>query len=186
MKPDREMRGLLGRLEMLSHGSTQAWNKSGGQSGEPDDRMVATVAKRVEEAPHVFYRRVYEAASSDESRRSIFREAEGLLNEWTCRTAPLIAESVPLADLVITDGAGHPAEYVAQHFNLDPAFVRRLRVRRERDPENGELPVIIDRPRDERIVKAKEMRDRGLSLKQIAMHLGTNAMSVKRDLDLAA
>ena len=184
---DREMRGLLARLEMLSHGSVQAWNASGGHSGEHDDKMVAIVARRVEEAPHVFYRRVYFAAET-KNRERIYEEALGVYKAWVRTPLPPQRDddgeekNVTLEGWILEDGKGWEPELVARRFNVDPAFVRRIRQRKQRNTETG-LPLdgtVV--ARDERAERAKELHAKGLTLRQIALHLGTDPTTVRRDL----
>ena len=174
---DREMAAILLRLELVSHGSSQAWNASGGQSGEPDDKMVAVVAGRPT-FPHLLWRERYENAQTDLARATIIAGAREELKAWTHRTGPKI-EGKPLSEIIIEDGEGFEAEVVARRFGVDAGFVRRIRMKAARGTEDGRKIAPDDNPTDRRS-KARELRRRGLSTRQIAEILECHQTQVMR------
>lgn len=179
------MRAILMRLELLSFGSVQAWNPSGGRSGEPDDRFVSLVL-RADEPPHLHYRARYDGAKSDGGRERVIDAAQAELESWSRRTAPVPAETRPLDKLILEDGAGWEAELVARRFGVDPAFVRRVRQRANLGSDDG-CPVVPMDGMDiaEKRRHAQELKARGLSQRQIGLHLGVDAKTVRKYLSAA-
>ena len=167
------MAAILLRLELVSHGSTQAWNPSGGHSGEPDDRIVALIGDAF---PHVVWRERYEAQTDDLGRERVITDATQELESWTRRVAPRV-EGRPLRDLVVEDGEGFPAKIVAERFGVDVAYVRRWRNRAGRDTETGREAQSVAENRPER---ARELRRQGLSTRQIATILACHQTQVMR------
>ena len=179
MSLDRQMAAVLLRLELVSHGSTQAWNPSGGFSGEPDDKIVTLVASRPT-FPHLQWRQRYEKAASAGDWLecgAVLRAATAELEAWTRRTAPRI-EGKPLAEILIEDGEGHEAEVVARRFGVDAAFVRRRRLAVGRDVETGKKLVVT--AQDDQVDVAATLHRRGLSQKEIALTLGISQPTVHR------
>jgi len=168
----QRMRQVLLRLEMVGHGATQAWNASGGHSGEPDDRMVAQIV-RGEQPPHLIYARRWQTAKTESSRLTILTEAEAELTSWIKRQSPAVATKSD-SEIMLEDGAGHSAETAARRFGVHQAFIRRLRAKNDRDPETG-LPW-----GSERAELASELSRSGLSQAQIAKRLGVSQQSVSR------
>lgn len=176
MSLESEMRGVLLRLEMLSHGSVSVWNKSGGDSGEPDDRTVAQVLKH-ENPPHIRFRIMFDRQETDFGRLAVLKEAREELETWSRRTAPRAETSASFEELVLEDGHGWDAETVAQRFNCSPALIRRVRQRHGREVERGRDPEKGEGDLPER---AREMRGRGLTTRQVALSLGTAQSNVVR------
>lgn len=183
---DTEMREILFRLELVSNGSTQAWNSSGGQSGEPDDKVVtqAAVAHLLGEMPaHLAYRVRYERASTEGGRARIVTEAREELKALTRRIAPMPTDTKTLADVIIEESVGYEPRVVAQHYGVDPTYVRRTRMRAGRDPETGRVPRPVRQPDiEQRRRRAQELRERGLTVRQIAMHLRVSPRTIQTDL----
>jgi hypothetical protein len=175
MSLDNAMRRILARLELVSHGSVQAWNASGGHSGEPDDRIVALIARGTERYPHEHYREAYNLADTDKDRAMVLEQAAAELKSIIKRASAGNA-TLSFDDLVIEDGQGYSVAMAAHHFNVSSAFIRRVRVRRGRDPEDGRQPVeVVDRA-----ARARELRAQGLSTREIALMVGTNLKQVWR------
>lgn len=182
---DHEMRGILLRLELLSHGATQAWNPSGGQSGEPDDRII-TILLIHDTPPHIHYRNLYEQQQTHADRETIITQARDELKHWTGHTPRPRIEGKTLVELILEDGEGWEPEIVAQRFGVDPGFVRRKRMVAGYDTETGKAssPTITE-PAD-RLERAKDLRQRGLSTRQIALILGCHQTQVMRWIKKAA
>ena len=123
---DLLMAAVLARLELTSTAQTQAWNASGGHSGEPDDRFVASIGRL--DAPHLRLRARYVDAWRASAKREILEDAVLELAQMLRRVAPMI-DGKPLAVAVIEDGEGWPAEVVGQRFAIAANFVRRIRGR---------------------------------------------------------
>lgn len=170
------MAAILLRLELVSHGGTQAWNPSGGHSGEPDDRMAA-IAQRPERPPHVRWRIIYEQQETDAGRIAVIADATAELESWTRRTAPRI-EGKSLVELILETGAGHEPEAVAQRYGVDAAFVRRKRMHAGKDMETGQDIEQADEQQVDPREKARELRRKNLSTRQIAMILGVSQSAV--------
>lgn len=177
---DAPMRETLAKLEMLSHGATVSYNKSGGESGEPDDKVAGQVARGVEEPPHVLFRRRYDDQAGDVGRRTVWEEADAELKAWKRRTAP-VQNTISEDEQILEDGEGWDPEWVGRRFDRSPAWVRRLRQRNGRHSETG-LPAASDTgDLTDWIVN---MNRGGLSQPQIAKRLGTSQATVSRTLKM--
>lgn len=185
---DKPMALILFKLELLSFGATQSFNKSGGGSSDPTDRMVTAVLRlrEVSERPlHLHYRDLYNRQHSDIGRKAVYEEAESAWSTAVKReAAPTDENAMSFEDVVLEDGKGWSAEDVAQHFRIDPAFVRRIRERHKRSMESG-LPLIAVSETDP-AKRAVELLAKGYSTRQVATELGTNQSQVMRWIRAAA
>lgn len=177
------MRGILLRLELLSYGSTQAWNPSGGHSGEPDDRIITLVLVH-DQPPHIHYRDQYAAQTTPADRAKVIEEARLELKHWTGHERPRI-EGKTLVELILEDGEGWEPQIVAQRFGVDAAFVRRKRMIAGYDTETGKPSTKTTEPAD-RLERARDLRQRGMSTRQIALILGCHQTQVMRWIKKAA
>lgn len=185
---DQRMRAVLARLELVSHGTCQAWNPSGGHSGEPDDKIVTLILRGEGDTPHERYLELYRAAWGPEAREKVIRAAEAEWAQWTGRDEERrkekrLAGSVSLEDQIIEKGEGWDPRTVGQRFNVDQAFVRRLRAKRGRGLEDGRDVQVTPEASAER---ALELRLRGQSTRQIALTLGVHQTQVMRWIRRAA
>lgn len=174
---DHEMAAILLRLELVSHGTTQAWNPSGGHSGEPDDKIAAQ-AQRPEKPPHIRWWIIYHRQTTDAGRLEVITDARQELESWTRRTAPRI-EGKTLVELILEDGEGFEPQVVAQRYGVDVAFVRRKRMIADKDTETGRAA----QPHDGSVARceeARELRRRGMSSRQIALILGVSQSAVMK------
>lgn len=172
---DAQMRTVLLRLEMLSHGATQAWNPSGGHSGEPDDRVV-TMVLRHDEPPHLKWKRIYRVTLGADAKEQVVKDAAKELEEW-CKRPAAPAGSKSFVEIMIEDGDGYEPQIVAQRYGVDIAYVRRQRARAGRDTETGRKLAPVDESSD-RPAKARELRRRGMSTRQIAFILSVSQSAV--------
>lgn len=173
---DRTMADVLLGLELLSFGSTQAWNPSGGQSGEVDDKMVAQVATHPT-FPHIEWRQRYEEATSDSRRESVIRAARAELELWTGRgRSALPAGSITEDEIIVADYVGWSPEEVAQTRKVTPRMVRNARSAAKRDPLNGQKLEAEEGDAD----RARSLAEQGLTQKQIAALLGVSQPTVSR------
>ena len=169
MTLDSEMRGVLARLELISHGSVQAWNPAGGRG-----RQDALYPPGDPRPPHIVFRELYDAAGSDEKRRGVIGAARAELESWTRRTARVEA-SVSLEDLIIEKGVGWDAESVALSLRCNVRRVRKTRRERARD----ELGYLLEAPA---AVLAVLLAAEGLPQVVIARRLGVSQPTVSRML----
>lgn len=178
------MAEVLHGLELLSFGSTQAWNASGGGSGEPDDKVVATILRR-EEPPHIAYRRRFNNAFSEHSREVVYKEAAAELKSWRKRETPADAKAwVSLDDLILKSDIGLSPEVIAARRGLDPNHVRRLRKKNNKGSEDG-LTTVPGSEEGDRVDAAAILKDQGFSQAEIARRLETSQPTVSRLLERA-
>jgi hypothetical protein len=176
---DGRMALCLAKLALLSHGSTQAFNASGGQSGEPDDKMVTQVL-RGDEPPHLTFRRRYSGARSDTARKAVLEAARTELKDWRGLDRQPIAASITEDEIVVRDYAGWSPKAVAQTRRLTERMVRRARAEGGRDTETGEVVE-----GDARLAgRAAALAGQGLTQRQIGALLGVSQSTVQRLLKI--
>lgn len=180
---DREMGTILLRLELVSHAATLNYNPSGGQSGEPDDRMVAIVL-RGEEYPHLTFRRRYRGCNTDADREAVLAAARAELEVWKPRDWQKLkdAPSITTEQIIIADGEGWDPDALAQAHRMTPTQIRKIRSEANLDTETGKALTTTALDRAEKVAKAHELNAKGLSLRQIGMHIGVGAETVRRYL----
>lgn len=174
-------RQVLAELELVSHGSTQAWNSSG-QHGESQ----AVLPHGESRPPHLHWRAQFEAATPEQIP-ALVRQAREELDALT-KSKPTTA-STDIDAVVIEDGEGWEPEPVGHRYGLTAAHVRRIRTRADRDPETGQVTTDAGTTSvtpAERRVRARELHAKGLTLRQIAMHLRVHHTTVLADLKATA
>lgn len=216
---DRGLRVVLAHLELVSSAPSQRLDTSCGSGGEPDAATVWVPHERVRwrlagvevghrrrldaaEATGDFDQRRAEELAADSwrlvAREGILRDARDELAALTGSNgeSPVahraeLDEPGALQQLIVEEGEGWPPEDVGRRFRLAPAFVRRLRVRAERDPDTG-------RPIDEgaateaqkdmaaRDERCRQLASEGKTQRQIAMLLRLHRTQVRRALGKAA
>lgn len=179
---DREMRETLARLELISHGSTTAWNPSGGHntSDQPSPPGEA-------HPPHLHYRHAWLRATTDEQRARVKRDAHAALSQLTRRTEP-IPDSPPqdARDMRLLSEEFHDVapELVAEAFTgLTAAMVRRRRTAHGLDAETGTRPdgnTLKGLPLDVRLDRARRMLAGGCTIRQAAFACGLGRGTVER------
>lgn len=184
---DQQIRDVLAKLELISHGAVQAWNPSGGQSGEPDDKIIAQVLS-IEPPPHVFFGRLYAQQHTDTGRAAVIRTAT---KEWETLTGRgeekrERTEGKSLVDLIIEDGEGWDPQWVARRFCVAEAFVRRTRVRADRDPDLGKATQPARPGPSSGPDEACRLREAGMSTREIARQLAVSQTQVMRWVRQAA
>lgn len=174
------MRLVLIGLELVSHGGTQAWNPSGGQSGEPDDKIVGQVT-RSQDYPHLKWRAIYAVQATEMGREAVIQDAKRELESWTKRTAPRV-EGKSLVELILEDGEGWEPRVVAQRYGVDEGFVRRKRMHANppRGTEDGRKILPDDETTSDQTTAVAALRRRGLSQNEIAKTLGISQPTVSR------
>jgi hypothetical protein len=171
----RAVRQLLAEMELLAHGGVTAWNSSG--RGKAGSRPPSGESG----PPHVEWRERFDAAPLGEWP-VLLEEARGELEGWRRRTAPAVGEWKSLGDLIIEDGVGWDPDAVARRFGVSAAYVCRIRLRRKVAIEDGrgEEP---DRKlsRDERRRRVRDLKDQGMTVRQIATLLNVSVGTVAAD-----
>ena len=174
---DERIGVVLWKLELISHGPCQAWNPSGGHTGEPDDRVVAIV-DRGDDPEHLSYRRRYLKAKTTTSREAVIRDAEETHLAMVKRQKPATV-SISEMDVICRDGEGWEAEVIARERRVTPSFVRKARVADGRDPETGyKLALSIEGM--SRADWARSLQEQGLSQAEIADRMSTSQPTVSR------
>jgi hypothetical protein len=168
------VRILLAELELLSHGSTQSWNATGGGESEggtghpPGDQHP----------PHLELRKLYLQQGSDQGRASVEKEMRSTLAEYrgtgVDRTR-VVGETRKDESLrIIGEGEGFTPQEVALRFRCAPTRVRRLRLAAGRDAVLGheveQEPAPVDHA--SAIAAARRMAGHGMSVRLIGMELG--------------
>lgn len=181
---DQRMSEILLRLSLLPHGATQAWNPSGGHSGEPDDRAVSQAA-RPDPMTHAAFAQRYARVRTDPAREDVIRDAQHTLDllsrtrDWmNLQDAPCITDE----QIILVDAVGWEPEAVAQHYRMLARHVRKIRQAAGVSTETGYPLEAVVLDIGEKRARARELRARGLSIKQIAMILGIGVGSAHRYL----
>jgi DNA-binding CsgD family transcriptional regulator len=170
---DARMALWLAKLALLSHGSTQAFNASGGQSGEPDDKMVTQVLRH-DEPPHLTFHRRYAGARSDGAREQVIEAAGAAWDDWRRFDPDRKSESRSDDEFILEDGEGQTPERLAEHWNMLPRQIRNKRMQDGRDPETG-YKITGDSSREAR---AAQLSRQGLTQAQIGVRLGISQQTV--------
>lgn len=176
------MRQVLAELEILPHGKTQNYAPSTGHDAED-----AGVPQGESFPPHLKWRAAYEMADNDHARGKVIDAAQAELDAW--RVQGLRPELQPetsaeLEARVIKAGEGWSVKDTANSTKCSETLVRRIRVSHGLNQVDGlplAKPTVKPSP-PERVAKAREMRDNGMRLKQIAAVLGCDKATISRDL----
>lgn len=168
-----EFRGVLARLELISHGATQSWN-SDGRGGF--DQLYPPGES---DPPHLFYRRLWEKFDTDEWRQSVLKRARDELKALTRRDAPAVSplseREIMVQNCLEHAGKGYTSVEVAARFRYTVRQVRAIWVADGRDAERGEQ--IVDLSRADWAASLAEL---GLSQAQIAERMGVSQPTVHR------
>jgi hypothetical protein len=175
-------RQILARLELISHGTTQSWSPSHG--GEKEVAFPPGESK----PPHVRWRERWEKATDEDGRMAAWSGARNELESLTTRhiTEVPVESEEQLAKRIVTDGEGWTVEEVAQRMRCTTTFVRRARLKDGRDIGTGMKPEEMIEDLVVKRERARELAERGLTERQIAMHTGLSKTTVRRVLGKAA
>lgn len=187
------MRSVLAQLELISSGTTQAYN-SGGGGGEDN----ATVAG-CNGAEHLFWGRRYGppfapawtgSARDDIARSAIIDGAEKELQQL--RGHGIAANSRPsetaeaFRERVLEETEGRaPEEVAASTLRVSARTLRKWRREDDRNPETG-MMITVKLPPALRRVRAQELAEQGYKVNAIARRLEEHPMTISRDLQRAA
>lgn len=180
------VRQVLVDLEMLSHGSTQAWNPTGRSTGEhvlPHGEL---------RPPHVTFRLLYLEADTAEARALVVKAAQDELKHHRGHEVDrshVVAETREEEDeRILKDGEGFTPAEVALRFKCTVTRVRSVRRDHERTIEYGrplDEPTKDRLSRSERRARAVAYKEQGMTLTQISQLLGCDKATVSRDLRAA-
>lgn len=178
---DRDMRQLLAQLELLSHGSVQAWNRSA--KGEPTQVLPFGESN----PPHLYFRDVYTRQITDHGRGEVIGRAREELKKLQGREVDrshVQEETVEeLNERIVKRGEGFSVEEVASRMGVAPSQVRRARVA-------AEVSLLDGKPTDDRLESPKEraqrMKAHGYTERQIGLILGKPQSTINYWLRKAA
>lgn len=204
---DQQMRQVLAELELLPHGKCASYNSSGGGDSASDldwrevteddlDAIIKAGTPQGESRPpHLIYRERYERAKEDDlddeqigvhRRAKVIAAARRALME--VRTQTKRVEIKPETDAqftarIIKEGEGWSIKDTANYMKCTETRVRRARTEVGVSQADGKrLIPLANLTVDKRRVMAQELRGKRMTLRQIAMHLGCDAETIRRDL----
>ena len=138
--------------------------------------------------PHLLYARRYAGCRTDAQREQVIEEAQDELKSIRKSQAKAVEEpSEAWERRLIKDGEGFDAQTVAVRMNTGVKRVWSVRKRNGRDKDTGKLPETEERLSVQaRTERARVMKDRGMSARQIAVMLRVDHKTVTSDLERAA
>lgn len=190
---DAQMRTVLARLELVSHGTTAAISPTtGSQSatvrpgqGHPEGRPAGCAG-----AEHVYWRARYQEQATDDGRRNTIRGAERELELLTGRyQRQRGAGETPdetIARMLRETQGWTPEDVEHSTWRMSARLVRKHRLVAGHDAETGQPTTLTMADDAEPAQRAREMRDRGMSIRQIAFALRQHKTQVERWVRKAA
>jgi len=189
------MRAVLAQLELVSavpaanpNPSTPGTDESKGGRRPPGD-LGYTVYARWYGPP--FHERTgqHPGCTTDQQRDECIAAARRELAHLR-KAQPVDRSKIETVEQaqkrMLKETEGCTLQQVAEsHWRMPPSVVRRLRVADGRDAETG-LPVVEAGEPQDLASRARAMKHRGMSIRQIAMALGTHNFQVQRMLRKAA
>lgn len=188
MSQDTEMHDVLIALEMLASGAVTNFDATGA-GGVADSKPPAGVRfDGSSELPlHAYWHAKYERAVGHYQREQVYNAARAELDAFKKRPKITIVMETEeeLEGRIVKEGQGWTVEQVAIHCRCTTTFARRARLRAGVSVTTGTAPASLKVPlqRSERAAKARKMRNEdGMTIRQIAMFLKCDPMTVHRDL----
>lgn len=181
------IRQVLANLELTSNGSVQAWNASGGHSGEPDDKVVNLVI-HPPIAPHHHYRFLFTQATSIDECEQLLTEAQAELASIRRRTSPNVAHLTDreiLDDRIINEGHGCSPADVALALFCTPRRVQQVRIRDGRNPLTGHK-IVLDDVSDDAREHVRTLIAQGMTERQVFQITGVKKTTIRRICGRAA
>jgi hypothetical protein len=176
------MQQLLLELALTSNGRTGSY--AGPSTGGEHADVVPTLG--LFDAPHLYFAAEWNRAGDDVERAVVVQRARDALQEIRRSPHPesLVVESqVELKRRIVKYGIGLEPYQVAVSAKCTKTFVRKARSEAGRDPEKGRLlRRWRDMTTDERTAMLTELRDEGLSGRDIAESLATSYSTIARAL----
>jgi hypothetical protein len=177
----REMRQVLLELEMLSHGTTQGWNKS----SPPAERDPRPAAGELFPS-HEELRIDWEIADSDDARAAVLKRAREALVAWKFGSAS--AKPAKLRTQLDIDNemrgyAGWLPRDIARRTGntVTEGAVMQWRRARGLDPSTG-----YEQRTEDPTMQAQRLKDQGLGVREIARYQQVQPSTVARRLKKAA
>jgi len=172
-----QMREILGEMEVfLQYGGTMNYSGSTGGDGESGGRPPGS-----EFAAHDHWRERYNRAFNKRKVVDDAREAlEAMRKQKRVEVVP--ETEAELQARILKEGVGWGVTEIANHCRCTEKMVRRARENGKVAVEDGKGVVERNLDRLERQEEARKMRERGLTMRQIATLLGVNVATVQRDL----
>lgn len=162
-----EARPVLARLELIQHGATSNLDPTRGSRGA--ETPVLPPGERY--PPHLVYRERIETAATPGEAKVALDEAREVLAQATRRTLVVVREETleELKARIVRDGAGWSPREVSLAMRCTARLVVVARTEAGRHPDTGyPLPPEVGDVWD----WARELREQGLSLRQISMITG--------------
>lgn len=194
---DHQMRCVLAKLELVSHGSTVSYNAAGGGGDGSSDPLSQNAGKA---AAHLFWAQKYglpfmrptpshPGADSDQARAEVIEQANDDLTTITGHGAATAerprGESAEERDQrICIEGEGYTLKEAAIKFRCGERDVRKARASGGLDPVRGMAPIGA-LPISERRRRSAELRQNGYSVAAIALLLKVSKPTVKRDLRMS-
>lgn len=170
-------RQVLAELELLSHGTTQAFNSSG-IAAERDPRPSGEA-----NPPHLTFRQQWDDAVDDEARERVHAEAVGYLLEWRGQLKPAPVRELDLRGDVLRMAGFTPKEIA----NRLGGIVSQGQVIGWRGDAGLCVSTGYPRVEDEPTrVRALRLWGQGLTASQIALSCGVSRQAISQLLKRAA
>lgn len=147
---ERAFRSVALQLELTSCGVTSAARLTVAAVAPRAGERVPATTKAFESGapvtgdwspPHVFYRRKWAQAATNDERRELLDQARKELRGLRHAPPPARVESEEARTRRLLELEGWTADDVALHMRMTPTQVRKARTDNGRDPERGELTI---------------------------------------------
>lgn len=175
----KEFRQILAQLELLSHGSTQSWNKTA-QAADRDQRPGGEAFP-----PHEQFRIDWYCATSDEARVDVLEAARRYLKEWKGQKVkkPTATRSQADIDAEMRSYAGWTPREIARRTGnvITEGMVMTWRKGHTVDPSTGYEVKPIDKRS-----KVVQLHHGGMAQAEIAKVTGVTRQAVSQMLKRAA
>lgn len=178
---DQQMHQVLLELMLVSNGTTQSWNPSGGPSGtqarpgqgHPEGRPAGG-----DQPPHDYYARQYDLQETDEGRREIIKDARNhlrfLAGQYERNTTGETPEQ-HRARLLVETAGWSPEDVERSAWRTSAQLVRKWRTADGRWPETGHKiePAPGTQADVDKRAECARMKQAGYTQRQVAMLLAT-------------
>lgn len=191
---DREFHRVVLGLEMVSHGTVAAVGYS--TFGKSDEAVNPPGANGCE---HLHWRGLWERAATDDARATVLANAQDELHRLTghdpkVKVLQQKAEQEgetqgQFLERIVEEGEGWDAREAAVHFRCLERTVRRTRREHGRDPDRGYETAETKARKQldpDHVGRARDLKDKGVSERNIALILDLHKTQVRRALGKAA
>lgn len=170
------MSKVLIELELVSHGTTQAWNSAGGAKAKD------TIWEPPGESnpPHLEFRVRWQQATSLGDRARVYADAVATLKAIRgvdVDRSHVVGETLEQENKrILKQGRGETADRVALAFHCTPTRVRKVRLAAGVSVEDGRGDLTASATTDDAAVadaeRVRHLREHGMSIRAIAMAIG--------------